>query len=272
MTLPRYLALDRIEKADELLVPVARHAAADHPAVEDVEGGEQGGGAMALVVVRPGAGLARFQRQAGLGAVEGLDLALFVDREDQAVGRRVDVQPDDLAQLLDERRIVRALEGPKTVRLEVVLGPDPLHRAEGDAGLLGHRPAGPMGGFAGRLGTSHRHHSRDRVGRQRCRSRRPRLVAQQAVHALLGEPPLPAPHRRPADAGAPGHLRHRQPLRRQQHDPCPLHVLVAVVAIPDDCLEPGPIVVAHDHRNLLCHVPSLPQAAARVNPLSQSMH
>ena len=85
--------------------------------------------------MRPGASLARLQRQAGLGAVEGLDLALFVDREDQAVGRRVDVQPDDLAQLLGERRIVRALEGPETVRLEVVLGPA--------AGSQGRPPRSP---------------------------------------------------------------------------------------------------------------------------------
>src|SRR4029453_3272774 len=72
----RHLALDRVQEADELLVAVARHAAADHPAVEDVERGEQGGGAVALVVVRPGAGFAGLQWQAGLGAIECLDLAL----------------------------------------------------------------------------------------------------------------------------------------------------------------------------------------------------
>src|SRR2546430_15926003 len=37
-------ALDSVEELDELLVGVARHAAADHGAVGDVEGGEQGGG------------------------------------------------------------------------------------------------------------------------------------------------------------------------------------------------------------------------------------
>ncbi len=51
------------------------HAAADHGAVEDVEGGEQGGGAVALVVVGHGAAFAGLHRQAGLGAVERLDLA-----------------------------------------------------------------------------------------------------------------------------------------------------------------------------------------------------
>ena len=36
-------ALDGVEELDELLVGVARHAAPDHDAVEDVEGGEQRG-------------------------------------------------------------------------------------------------------------------------------------------------------------------------------------------------------------------------------------
>ena len=45
------LAVDRIEKADELLMPVAAHALTDDLAVEDIEGGEQGRGAVALVVM-----------------------------------------------------------------------------------------------------------------------------------------------------------------------------------------------------------------------------
>jgi hypothetical protein len=45
--LSRGLAVDRIEEADELLMPVAAHALANDLAVEDVEGGEQGGGAVA---------------------------------------------------------------------------------------------------------------------------------------------------------------------------------------------------------------------------------
>ena len=248
------------------------HAAADHPAVEDVERGEQGRGAVALVVVRPGAGLAWLQRQAGLGAVERLDLALLVEREDQAVGGRIDIQPDDVAQLLGERRIVRALEGAQAMRLEVVLGPDPLHRAERDVRFLGHRPAGPVGGFTRRFGAGHRHHPHHRLGRQRRRSGRPGLVTQQAAYPFLGEPALPAPHRRPAHARLSGHFRHRQPVRRQQHDLCPLRVLTALVAVSDDRLEPGPIVAGYDHRNLLCHAPSVPQAPSNVNLLSQSVH
>ena len=53
---------------------------------------------MPLVVVGHGAKTALFHRQAGLGAVERLDLRLFVDREHDGMGRRVDVEPDHIAQ------------------------------------------------------------------------------------------------------------------------------------------------------------------------------
>ena len=43
--------LDRVQEAEELLVAVALHAAAQHRAVEHVERGEQRGRAVALVVV-----------------------------------------------------------------------------------------------------------------------------------------------------------------------------------------------------------------------------
>ncbi len=98
----RDLCLDGVEEADELLMPVALHAAPQHGAIEDVEGGEQGGGAVALVVMGHGAGAALLQRQAGLGAVKRLDLALLVDREHHGMGRRVDVEPDNVAQLRHE--------------------------------------------------------------------------------------------------------------------------------------------------------------------------
>ena len=44
----RHLTFDGIEKADELLMPVALHTAPDDLAIKDIEGGEQGGGAPRL--------------------------------------------------------------------------------------------------------------------------------------------------------------------------------------------------------------------------------
>jgi len=99
-------ALNGFEKLDELLMAVVRHAAPDDRAVKHVERGEQGGRAVALVVVRHGPAFAWLQREAGLGAVKSLDLALLVDRDDDRVGRRVHVEADNVLDLGGEGRIV----------------------------------------------------------------------------------------------------------------------------------------------------------------------
>ena len=127
------LFLDDIEETDELLMTMALHVAADHRAVEDVHRGEQRRRAVALVVVRHGPGAALLQRQSGLGAIERLDLALFVDRQHDGVCGRIDIEPDDVAQLVDEVRIVGQLELPITVRLQTMGAPDALNRTDADA-------------------------------------------------------------------------------------------------------------------------------------------
>ena len=91
----RYLDIDGVEK----VMAVALHVPADDGAVEHVEGGEQRGRAIALVVVGHDAEPAVLHGQAGLGAVERLDLALLVDRQHDGVRRRVDVKADHVAQL-----------------------------------------------------------------------------------------------------------------------------------------------------------------------------
>src|SRR6266576_2694920 len=55
-------AFDGVEEADELLMGMLLHAATEHHAVEHVEGGEQGGRAVALVIVCHGPALAGFER------------------------------------------------------------------------------------------------------------------------------------------------------------------------------------------------------------------
>ena len=82
---------------------MALHVAADHRAVENVHCGEQGRRAVPLIVVRHGSGATLLQRQSGLGAVKRLNLALFVDRQDDGVCGRIDIEPDDVAQLSTKR-------------------------------------------------------------------------------------------------------------------------------------------------------------------------
>src|ERR1700747_2544604 len=118
------LALDGIEKADEFEVAMALHAAADNRAVEHAERGEQGGGAVPLVIVRHGLAAARLDWQSGLRAVEGLDLALFVNRQHDGMRRRIDIKPNDVSQLGDKARIARAFEGAQPVRLQFLPPPE----------------------------------------------------------------------------------------------------------------------------------------------------
>jgi hypothetical protein len=76
----------------------------------------------------------RLDRQSGLSAVERLDLALFINRQDHRMGRRIDIKPDNVGQLGGKAAIARALEGAQPVRLQFVRLPDALHRTHRDAG------------------------------------------------------------------------------------------------------------------------------------------
>jgi hypothetical protein len=107
----RHLRLDGVEEADELLMAMALHAVFDNGAVEDIQRGEQRRGAVAFVVVRHGASAARLYWQPWLGAVECLDLALFIDREDDRMGGWVDIEADDILEFFGELRIVRRWSG-----------------------------------------------------------------------------------------------------------------------------------------------------------------
>jgi hypothetical protein len=66
-------------------------------AVENVHLGEQGRRAVPLIAMRHSSGATLLQRQSGLGAVERLNLALFVDRQDDGMCGRIDIEPDDIA-------------------------------------------------------------------------------------------------------------------------------------------------------------------------------
>jgi hypothetical protein len=94
--LGRHLALDSIEKANEFLMPRALNAALDDLAFENVEGGEQRGGAVAFVIVGHRRAAPLLHRQTRLGAVERPVLALLVDAEHHGVGRRINIESDHL--------------------------------------------------------------------------------------------------------------------------------------------------------------------------------
>ena len=61
--------LDGVEESDELAIPVAPHAAAEHGARQDVEGGKQRRGAVTGIVVGLSGGMAGGERTVGAGSL-----------------------------------------------------------------------------------------------------------------------------------------------------------------------------------------------------------
>jgi hypothetical protein len=64
-------------------------------------------------------GTAWLHRQTGLSAVERLDLAFLIDREDDSMGRRIDMEVDDVAQLIDKLQVGGEYELFHPVRFRV---------------------------------------------------------------------------------------------------------------------------------------------------------
>ena len=215
------------------------HAASDHGSVDNVQGSKERGRAVAFVIVRHGPALAGLQRQAWLCAVERLDLTLLVDGDDDRMSWRVHVwrvhvESDDILDLLGEFRIAGALERADTMRLEAMRLPQALDGAKRNANGLGHGAAGPMGGFARRFGTGQLQNFGDDFGRERRPAGLARLVAQEAVDALLAVSPLPAPDCGAAYAGAARDFQNRQALGGKQNDLRTLDMLQRAVSITND--------------------------------------
>ena len=234
---------------------MALHAAADHGAVEHVQGREERGRAVALVVVRHGAGPAGLHRQARLGAVERLDLALLVDRQHDGMGRRVDVEADDVAQLRHELGITRELEAAQAMGCEPMRLPDALHRRDADLDRLGHRGGGPVRGLVGRLGRGERHDPVDHLLPERRHTGGPRLVAQEALDTDPGEALLPAPDAGLRCAGPAHDLNRADALGREQYDLGPPDVLLRRVAIRDNRIEAAAFRGRKRDRDPRAHAP-----------------
>ena len=232
------------------------HVAADHGAVEHVQRGKQRGGAVALVIVGHGAEPALLQRQAGLGAVERLDLALLVERQHDRVGGRVDIEPDHVPELLDEPGVVRELELAHAMRLETMGAPDALDRADADPGLARHHGRGPVGRLEGRIGQRQRDDTCRHLRSERRNARRPRLVAQQPLDAFFGKALLRAP-----DAGLrlarPAHdLDRAEPVGAEQNDLGSPNVLLSRVVVADQHLQAAVVGWRDLKRDTGAHAPA----------------
>jgi len=170
----RRLLVDALQEADELLMPVLRHAVADDRAIQRPQGRKQGGGAVSLVVVRHRATAARLHRQARLASVESLNLALFIDAEHQRLVGRVQVKADDVDELFNKLRIATHLERRHPVWPQPMLLPNPAHGRFANALRFGHQAGAPMR-RVGRLAVQRGLHNRRPLDPPR--TRQPAAVA-----------------------------------------------------------------------------------------------
>ena len=72
------------------------------------------------MVAGHGAGAALLHRQAGLRAVERLDLALLIDAQDQHLVGRIEIERDHILDLGGKALAARELEGLDLMRLQSV--------------------------------------------------------------------------------------------------------------------------------------------------------
>jgi len=103
-------AVDFLQETNEFLMPMARHTIADHLAVEHAQGRKQRGGAVALVVVCHGPAAAFLHWQTRLSPVQGLDLTFLVDAQNQGLVGRIQIEPHNLDEFLQEVLVAAELE------------------------------------------------------------------------------------------------------------------------------------------------------------------
>ena len=219
------------------------------PAGGHLQRGEQRGGAVADVVVGLLLRHPRQDRQDRRGPVQGLDLRFLIDAEHHGLLRRVQIQPDHVADLRVELGVGGELERLDPPRLQLPLAPDPRHRGERDPQLGAQQPGRPvrhpqMGRRPAVVGQGG-HHDVDLVDLRRPPAAR--LIVQGGDPAGVVAGP-PVHHRRPRRPGPPRDLRVRQPLGGQQHDPRPLRQPGPDRARPHHPLQPRTITLTQDQR------------------------
>ena len=249
----RHRVVDQVQEAAELLGAMPRRHLRDHLPGGDVERGVEVGGAVAEVVVALSRRHARHQRQNRRRAVERLDLRLLVDAQDDRGLGRIEIEPDDVAHLVDELRIRRELERLALMRLQREYPPDPADRALAHPGRGRHRARRPVRRVRRLLLERLHDHPLDVVVADRARLARPRLV-MQPVEAPPRKPAPPPADRRAGTAQLGCDLPARPPLRRRQHDPATKRQRLRALRPPSPSLEHLPLLVAeHDLYNTPRH-------------------
>jgi hypothetical protein len=103
-------------------------------------------------IIKPMAlGAAGRQRQDRIEAIESLNGRLFIDTKDSAVGRRPEVETNNVGRLGLKIRVIAGHVVTPPGRLQTSLGPDTGHSHVAEAQCGGKFARTPMGGAVGRF-------------------------------------------------------------------------------------------------------------------------
>src|SRR5215203_1361056 len=152
--------------------------------------------------------------------VQSLNLAFLIDREHHCLLWRIQVEPDDVADLRLQLGIGGELESLPPPRLQPPLPPDPCHPHIGDVELIGQQPARPVRHpepLRGRLQRGQ--HDRDLINCGRPARLRPVLQPGDALRRITL---LPRNHRRLRHPNSMHDLARAHSVIGEQHDPGPL--------------------------------------------------
>ena len=204
------------QEGKELLMAMARLAFGEDGASGDVEGREQGGGAVANVIVGDALDVPQAHGQHRLSAVQGLNLALFIDTKHQSVIGRVQIQADNVAHLFDEEGIGGDFEAAGAMRLHGESLEQPMHGGFGDAAGLGRLPHAPVRARGGFTGKGALQQSGDLVVFDTARASGPQFIVEPG-QTMLQESLPPFADSRLTEVQAPGDLGVAFSLRGPQH-------------------------------------------------------
>ena len=171
------------------------------------------------------------------------------------MGGRIDIEPDHVAQLVDELRVVGELELLDPVRLETMRAPDALDGTRADADGFRHHRGSPVGRLDGRIGPGERDDTLGDIRPEWRDARGSRLIAQEAVVTRLHEAFLPAPHTGLRLAGPAHDLIGADAVRAQQDDLGPPDMLMRGVAIPRERCQTAAISGLESDGNSGSHAP-----------------
>jgi len=132
------------QEGEELLVAVAGLTCGEHGSSSDAQSREQSGRAMADIIMSHTLDISPAHGQDGLGAVQGLNLAFFIDTEHEGVIGWVQVQADNVAHLFDKERIGGQLKTTCPVGLHAGGLKHAMHGGTGDATGVGGLPNAPV--------------------------------------------------------------------------------------------------------------------------------